>query len=158
MFQSHWIFGSAQAQQPLALRREVYVLEQGVPEDEEFDRFDGYAAHLLITDEVGPIAAARMYPSGDVTCIGRIAVAKPYRAEPYDELCLRIMLDKASSLAGSTVAARLTEAEAALYLPFGFARTGDFTQYRGAPRALYIVARDGVVWDSPCKHMKAPAE
>jgi len=153
MFQSQWIFGSAGAEAALALRREVYVFEQGASEAEEFDRFDGYAAHLLITDEAGPVAAARMYPRDGMTCIGRIAVKKSHRAEPYDELCLRIMLDKATSLAGELIAARLTPAEAALYLPFGFSPASEPAPHRGALRALYTVPRAAIVWDSPCKHL-----
>ena len=153
MFKSSWIFGSLEAEAPLALRRKVFVEEQGIAESEEFDRFDGYAAHVFVEDEISPIAAGRMYPAGDFTYADRICVHPNYRKEPYDELVLRIMLDKAQQLAGKKIAALLTQEEAKLYIPFGFAPEGETISARNGARKLYTVDRDSIIWDSPCKHM-----
>ncbi|MDR0840146.1 MAG: hypothetical protein LBN26_02005 [Christensenellaceae bacterium] len=155
MFQSKWEIGYA-AKEALALRREVFVQEQGVAEDEEFSPIDAFAAHVYVWDEKGPIAAGRMYPGGGATLrIGRIAVAPAHRAEPFDELVLRILLDKAGQTPYTTIAATLSPEESPLYARFGFARQGKPpAQYiRGQMRATYAVPRDAIIWDSPCKHM-----
>ena len=60
-----------------SLRRTVFVAEQGVPEDEEWDGADPDCRHFLAEDGDGaPIGTARLKPSGQ---IGRMAVLAPWR-------------------------------------------------------------------------------
>ena len=49
MFQSKWEFGLA-ARDALALRRQVYVEELGMPEAQAFDRYDEIGAHVFVWD------------------------------------------------------------------------------------------------------------
>ncbi|WP_018935610.1 GNAT family N-acetyltransferase [Thioalkalivibrio sp. ALJ24] len=59
------------------VRREVFVGEQQVPEDLEFDGLDAGALHWLAEDPDGePIGTLRLLPSGQ---IGRMAVRQPWR-------------------------------------------------------------------------------
>ncbi len=59
------------------IRETVYIMEQGVHEDEEFDGRDAGCVHLLAEDKKGrPIATARMLKSGQV---GRMAVLRHWR-------------------------------------------------------------------------------
>ena len=62
-----------------ALRLEVFVLEQGVPLDEEIDTLDDSAIHLLAMDEGEPVGTARLLVQGDVGKIGRVCVLQRYR-------------------------------------------------------------------------------
>lgn len=50
-------------------------------------------------------------PQGTATGIGAIAVAQGRRGEPFGELVLRILLDKAQTLAGDPILARLRPEE-----------------------------------------------
>jgi predicted GNAT family N-acyltransferase len=60
-----------------AIRLQVFVAEQGVPMDLEWDGLDGQAVHLLAEDRDGrPIGMARLLASGQ---IGRMAVLGPWR-------------------------------------------------------------------------------
>jgi predicted GNAT family N-acyltransferase len=59
------------------LRRQVFIIEQGVPQEEEWDGQDETAQHWLATDAAGiAIGTARLLPSGQ---IGRMAVLSDYR-------------------------------------------------------------------------------
>lgn len=147
MFQSKWEFGLA-AREALALRRRVYVEELGIPEAQAFDRYDEIGAHVFVWDEQGPIAAGRIFPLGTATGIGAIAVAQGRRGEPFGELVLRILLDKAQTLAGDPILARLRPEEVALYAPFGFLPAAE------AP-GLYRAPRDGIRWHSVCQAEEA---
>lgn len=61
----------------LAVRREVFVLEQGVPEEIEIDEHDSASLHFLAVDADNvPIGTARLLPDGKV---GRMAVLSPWR-------------------------------------------------------------------------------
>ena len=61
----------------MAIRRTVFVQEQGVPEDQEFDARDAEAQHLLVVDDDGtPVATCRVFADeGDGWArLGRLAV------------------------------------------------------------------------------------
>lgn len=65
-----------------AIRREVFVQEQNVPEQEEWDDLDATATHLLIylaQPNAARLAAyARLLPNGKLT---RMAVRKEFRRQ-----------------------------------------------------------------------------
>jgi len=69
-----------QAQEPLGfIRRTVFMAEQGVPEELEWDGLDEGAVHLLAIDaDKAPIGTARMLDDGH---IGRMAVLKSWRRQ-----------------------------------------------------------------------------
>ena len=61
----------------MAVRRAVFIVEQGVPESEELDGEDERSQHFLAEDGQGrPIGTARLLPSGQ---IGRMAVLPAWR-------------------------------------------------------------------------------
>lgn len=58
------------------IRRTVFVEEQHVPEELEWDEHDALCAHFLARVDATPVATARLTLSGQ---IGRMAVLSPYR-------------------------------------------------------------------------------
>lgn len=68
-----------------AIRKEVFVDEQGVSVEEEIDEFDASpeaCRHVLITEGDEPIAAARWRPYDEKTAkLQRVAVRKPFRGQ-----------------------------------------------------------------------------
>jgi len=63
----------------LALRLEVFVVEQNVPVDEEVDEHDETALHLVAVEDGRVIATARVVMEGDTAKLGRVAVARHAR-------------------------------------------------------------------------------
>jgi predicted GNAT family N-acyltransferase len=59
----------------LALRRTVFVEEQGVPLDEELDELDAEALHLVALDGPDVVGTCRLLDDGDALKLGRMAVA-----------------------------------------------------------------------------------
>lgn len=57
-----------------ALRRAVFIEEQGVSEAEEMDELDGLAIHFLGWIEGRPVATARIFVEGETGKIGRVCV------------------------------------------------------------------------------------
>ncbi|KNG93794.1 GNAT family N-acetyltransferase [Pseudaestuariivita atlantica] len=65
-----------------AIRRTVFVDEQGVPPELEPDEHDTTdALHVLATVEDEPVGAARIIPYGTTAKIGRVAVLKEHRGQ-----------------------------------------------------------------------------
>jgi len=59
------------------VRRAVFIVEQQIPEDEEWDAADAVSLHALAADAAGnPIATGRLLDDGH---IGRIAVLEAWR-------------------------------------------------------------------------------
>ncbi len=74
-----------------AVRTEVFVLEQEVPEDEEWDEFDAHSQHVIARDDKGkPVGTGRLTPKGT---IGRMAVLRDWRGKGVGEAMLRVLLE-----------------------------------------------------------------
>ncbi|MEA5058768.1 Acetyltransferase [bioreactor metagenome] len=142
MFQSKWEFG-LMAKDALALRQAVLVEEMGMDREDAFDHYDEIAAHIYVWDNEGPIAAGRIYPLGEATGIGAIVTDPSRRQEPFADLVLRILLDKAQTLAGDPIMASPLPEDIPLFSSFGFKKVGENAQ-------VYTVPRGGICWHSDC--------
>ncbi len=58
------------------IRTQVFIREQNVPEELEWEKEDHHAVHLLVKKKENYVATARLLHSCQ---IGRMAVLKPYR-------------------------------------------------------------------------------
>ena len=64
----------------LEVRRQVFVQEQGVSEDLEYDGHDGEALHMVVKDGNRVIGTARVqFPTTNQAKIERMAVLRPFR-------------------------------------------------------------------------------
>jgi len=82
-----WTFDQSVLQE---IRREVFVVEQQVPEDEEWDDMDAACQHVLASTNTGtPIGTGRFLPDGR---IGRMAVLKAWRGCGVGSAMLRELL------------------------------------------------------------------
>ncbi|MBN8482266.1 MAG: GNAT family N-acetyltransferase, partial [Xanthomonadales bacterium] len=76
-----------------AVRTEVFVVEQAVPEDEEWDEHDARSYHVIARDPHGrPIGTGRLTP---MDTIGRMAVLRDWRGRGVGEAILRTLLERA---------------------------------------------------------------
>jgi ElaA protein len=62
-----------------ALRRTVFIEEQGVSEADEVDDLDGSAIHLLAVDGDRPVGSARLLVTGETGKVGRVCVLRERR-------------------------------------------------------------------------------
>lgn len=75
------------------VRRAVFIEEQQVPEELEWDGLDVDAFHLIARDSAGnPVGGARMLRDGH---IGRMAVLEQWRGREVGTALLRRMLEQA---------------------------------------------------------------
>jgi predicted GNAT family N-acyltransferase len=61
-----------------ALRREVFILEQGVPAKEEFDTKDLGATHFVLIEDGDVVATLRIIWHEDSAQISRVVVRKSF--------------------------------------------------------------------------------
>lgn len=63
----------------IALRRAVFIVEQGISEAEEMDDLDPVGIHMLAVVDDTPVGTARLLLYGDIGKIGRICVLANHR-------------------------------------------------------------------------------
>ena len=76
-----------------ALRRIVFIEEQGVPEAEELDDQDDRAIHLLAWQDGRAVGSARILLDGDTGKIGRVCVLPQARGQGLGAALIRAALD-----------------------------------------------------------------
>jgi predicted GNAT family N-acyltransferase len=76
------------------IRQLVFIDEQHVPEQLEWDEFDTGSTHFIVTIDNRTIASARLKPDGQ---IGRMAVRAEYRNQGIGNKLLEYVLQYAAS-------------------------------------------------------------
>lgn len=113
------------------VRMAVFVFEQQIPAEDEFDEQDPQCHHVLARDQDGkPIGTGRLTADGQ---IGRLAVLKEWRGQGVARSVLRALLEKAQTLGLSTVTANAQQTDSGFYQKFGFDRQGDVFMEAGIP-------------------------
>lgn len=105
-----------------SLRREVFIVEQRVPQEEEWDGRDLESLHWLATEIDGKaIGTTRLLPEGQ---IGRMAVLEEYRGKGVGKALLEQAIDKACKLEFSSVYLHAQSHALAFYQKAGFVSEG----------------------------------
>lgn len=76
------------------IRRLVFIEEQNVPQEMEWDEFDETSTHFLVTLKNQAIACARLKADGQ---IGRMAVLAEYRNRGFGSKLLQFILTEADT-------------------------------------------------------------
>lgn len=118
----------------LALRRAVFIEEQGIAEPDEIDDLDDEAIHLLATVDGQPVGTARLLIAGDLGKIGRICVLPAKRGTGLGAALVRAGMDHLRQIPGVS-RAKLGAQEHAIgfYAKLGFAPVGPFYDDAGIP-------------------------
>lgn len=83
-----------------ALRRAVFIDEQGIGEPDEWDDLDGQAVHLLALDDGHPVATARLIPARGYGKVGRICVLPSHRGTGLGAALVRYAIDQCRGMPG----------------------------------------------------------
>ena len=111
-----------------AIRYEVFVDEQNVPEELEIDGFDGEAKHVLIFVDGLPIGTGRILSDGH---IGRVAVLKNYRGLGIGKSIMKELIKCAQDLSLEKVWLSSQWHAHSFYLDLGFICVGEVYKEAG---------------------------
>ena len=105
------------------LRVEVFVIEQGVPIELEWDEGDTVSIHAVAYDDDNePVATGRLLPDGH---IGRMAVSKSLRGQGIGSLVLGTLLEEARRQGHTRLVLHAQVTARAFYVRHGFIVEGD---------------------------------
>lgn len=74
------------------IREQVFIQEQGIAPEHEWDDLDAMVLHFIVYDREQPIATARLLPQHSV---GRVAVLVPYRKRGIGKILMQHIIDYA---------------------------------------------------------------
>lgn len=123
-----------------ALRMAVFVVEQGVPIELEWDEADEVSTHAVAYDESGaPVATGRLLPDGH---IGRMAVLRSQRGSGIGSQVLRALLDEARRQGHRSLVLHAQTHAIAFYTRHGFAVRGEEFMEAGIPHREMVIRLD----------------
>jgi predicted GNAT family N-acyltransferase len=108
----------------LALRHEVFVVEQQVPLEEEVDAHDATALHLVAVEHGAVVATCRVVIEGSTAKLGRVAVAPTARRRGIALRLLETSEAHARALGAGRVALAAQTGALALYERAGYTPYG----------------------------------
>lgn len=117
----------------LALRREVFVHEQHVPPDEEFDADDLTATHIVVLLDGDVVATLRILFLPAHAKFGRVAVAASARGQGIASRMMRHAMDLAAARGETRFYLTAQTDKLALYEKLGFVAFGEQFQDGGMP-------------------------
>jgi glucose-6-phosphate 1-epimerase len=89
--------GADQMALAYAIRRRVFIEEQGIDETLERDEHDQHALHVLAMQDQQAVGCGRMEETGEGAKIGRMAVLPDWRGRGIGRLVLDFLVDAARS-------------------------------------------------------------
>ncbi|MTV82086.1 GNAT family N-acetyltransferase [Secundilactobacillus folii] len=109
-------------QDAIAIRQAVFVTEQGIAPDLEFDGLDDQVRHYVgyVSDQ--PAVTARIRQDGSQVRIQRVATLAKYRHQGYAAALLKQII--ADAAPGSLFELNAQETAIGLYEQLGFKQTG----------------------------------
>jgi len=105
-----------------AIRYAVFVVEQHVPEDLEWDDMDARSTHALALADGSPIGCGRLLPTG---YIGRMAVLAPWRNQGVGAALLVALVDLARERGHERAILNAQVRAMPFYARHGFVPTGE---------------------------------
>jgi predicted GNAT family N-acyltransferase len=122
----------------LAIRRTVFVVEQGVSEELEFDGRDGAAEHFLALLDGEPVGTLRLrlLEGGRIAKVERVAVLAPARGRRIGEALVRAALGRAIALDAHEARLHAQTLARAFYTSLGFEVHGPEFDEDGIPHVV----------------------
>ncbi|HVY05117.1 MAG TPA: GNAT family N-acetyltransferase [Burkholderiales bacterium] len=105
-----------------SVREEVFVREQAVPVELEWDEFDAVSRHVLASVDGVAVGTGRLLPDGH---IGRMAVLRDWRGRGVGSAMLLALMEEARASGMRRVELNAQTRASGFYARFGFVAQGD---------------------------------
>lgn len=112
------------------IRKQVFIIEQNIPEEEEWDDQDMISDHFVVYDQDQPIATARLLQNNSV---GRVAVLKAYRGQGIGRMIMLEIIQQAHQQDRKFLQLSSQVHAISFYEKLGFSIQGDAYDECGIP-------------------------
>ena len=123
-----------------SIREPVFVIEQQVPIEEEWDALDPHCQHVIARDaQHQPIGTGRLTPERK---IGRMAVLRDWRGRGVGDALLQALIARARELGWTEVSLNAQVGALGFYEKFGFVPYGERFEEAGIQHLAMRLALD----------------
>jgi predicted GNAT family N-acyltransferase len=112
------------------IRKQVFIIEQNIPEEEEWDDQDMISDHFVVYDQDQPIATARLLQNNSVV---RVAVLKTYRGQGIGRMIMLEIIRQAHQQDRKFLQLSSQVHAISFYEKLGFSIEGDAYDECGIP-------------------------
>ncbi len=120
-----WLTNTDDITDALKIRKEVFIKEQNVPHEIEFDGSDSYALSVVVYDEEKPVATGRIILRDENYTLGRICVLSEYRNKKYGSVVVNELIKKCKDIGASSIHIHAQTQVIPFYEKLGFTCYGD---------------------------------
>lgn len=135
------VSSSREREMAFAIRKRVFVREQGVPEEIEMDRDDERAIHFLAFENNQAVGTARVVMHQGSAKIGRMAVLRNYRRKGIGTKLLRRTIVTARKRAAQNIYLHAQVPVIGFYEAMAFRCVGPIFQEAGIPHRKMVLTR-----------------
>ena len=118
------------------IRKLVFISEQNIPEQDEWDDQDAISQHFVVYDQNQPIATARLLANNSV---GRVAVLKVYRGQGIGRLIMLEIIAYAQAQKRPSLQLSSQVHAVSFYEKLGFSIQGDEYDECGIPHIEMVM-------------------
>lgn len=118
------------------IRELVFIQEQNIPEQDEWDEHDAVSQHFVVYDQDRAIATARLLQNHSV---GRVAVIKEYRGQGMGQLIMLEIIDYAQKQNRPFLQLSSQVHAISFYEKLGFVTQGDEYDECGIPHIEMVM-------------------
>lgn len=123
------------------IRNKVFVEEQGVPFEDEFDEFDtldGQCEHILVYFNEQPVGTGRIRVVNDLGKLERICILKPYRKFGLGKIIINALEEIAEEMGVSQVKLHGQTHAEGFYQKLGYLTSSNIFMEDGIPHILMV--------------------
>jgi predicted GNAT family N-acyltransferase len=124
-----------------SIRKEVFVREQGVPLEDEFDAFDildGQCEHILVYYDEQPVGTGRIRAVDGIGKLERICILQPYRKFGLGKVIVAALEKIADQKGLSHVKLHGQTHAEVFYEKLGYETSSDVFMEDGIPHVLMV--------------------
>ncbi|WP_164744481.1 GNAT family N-acetyltransferase [Paenibacillus xylaniclasticus] len=118
------------------IRRTVFVDEQGVSEDEEYDEHDSTASHILVKYNGDPVGTGRVRLVNDTAKLERICVLAEYRKHGIGAAVTKALEEEGKRLGAIQAKLHGQTQAAPFYAKQGYEIVSDVFEEAGIPHVV----------------------
>ncbi|MDG5758032.1 GNAT family N-acetyltransferase [Natronococcus sp. A-GB1] len=134
MIETRIVDSDTEHEDALAVRHAVFVEEQGVDEDLEYDEYDANAVHVVAYDGSDPVGAARLRELEDgAGKVERVAVLEPRRGEGIGRKLMAVLEKRARADGFDELKLHSQTHAAGFYAEVEYERYGEEFEEAGIP-------------------------
>jgi putative N-acetyltransferase (TIGR04045 family) len=135
--------------QAFGVRKEVFVVEQGIFKDTDVDDHDAFSTHLVAKIDGRVVGTVRVFPTGENGSWvgGRLAVSKSHRVDKVGATLVKEAMKRVKKKGCTDFTAHIQEKNIDFFKRLGWKPAGPMATYHDRPHQLMRADLDRVPGD-----------